>query len=125
VVPYNGGPRSRAIFETDVLARRYPLVVLGWDVDLLARERPPYVIVSEFEYREELRLCGEPADATRVSRAPVRYQQFAGFWNRLHERYELLGTYGGWRTPKWLAPATHVPHDWMYPMPETRVYRRR
>ena len=125
LVPYNGGAKSREAYEQDPSARRYPLLVTGWDASSLDKERPPYFALSEFEFREELRLCGEPLSAERVASGGEQFRDFARFWNLLNERYELAGRWGGWRAPAWLAPADYVPHDWLYPLPETRVYRLR
>jgi len=123
LVPYNGGAKSREVYEQDPSARRYPLLVTGWDAASLSKERPPCFAVSEFEFREELRLCGKPLSAPRVASQGAQFRDFARFWNRLNDRCEVAGQWGGWRAPVWLAPTGYVPHDWLYPQPETRVYR--
>lgn len=125
VCPYNGGPHSRALFEADPEARRYGLCVTGWDAVLLDSESPDFFLLSEFEFREQLRLCGRGLSAVRISPDAGVDRRFVAFWNRLHERYEPALIRGGWEAPWWLAPRGYVPHDWLYPCPQTRVYRRR
>lgn len=109
--PYNGGLKSRQWLFAEQDKFRYRFIITGWVEERLRRNAPEWFLISEFEYAPRLRLGNEG---------------MMRFWRALEEDYELV-----WRAKTWpcLGPLcfrrSQVPHDWRYPNPEIRIYRRR
>jgi 4-amino-4-deoxy-L-arabinose transferase-like glycosyltransferase len=113
LVPANGGsaPGARKIFDRDPESKRYRWVWLGFQAEVLAREKPEWVLLTDFEYGPRLRLK-QPAALAFLEQLEQDY--------RLHLRVHRLPSLLGWTFDR--GP---VPHDWRYLNPEVRVYRRR
>ena len=83
--------------------------ITGFDVSKLQSSDASTFIISEFEYREALRL--KPNGKA------------AQFLRALEQKYGGYATYSeGGRLPLSLPGRDFVPHDYLYPCPETRVY---
>jgi hypothetical protein len=83
---------------------------------VLSRERPKYVLVSEFEYADPLRLRREIGyrDGTTALMAAL------GRWYRLARTCRNRPALGPLH---WFETGTPV-HDLLYPMPDVRIYER-
>jgi hypothetical protein len=92
---------------------RYRLVVTGFSADNLRHDKPDFVVLSEFEFRDQLRLgnAGFAAFAAQLAKS-YRLVQLWG-------RQDVLGSqFAGFS----IDPA---PHDYIYANPQIRLYRRR
>jgi hypothetical protein len=88
---------------------RFNFVVTGLDSALLTERKPPWFVVSEFEWRDKERLD----DADYIS-----------FKSSLDRNYSLAARFVN--TPLLPLPGrAFVPHDYLYPDPEVRIYQRR
>jgi hypothetical protein len=88
---------------------RYRLVMTGFDAAALSAEKPDYVSLSEFEWRDKARL----ADAS--------YLQFR---QALQRDYEVIQTFKPKQTLG-LPGRDFVPHDFLYNHPEVQLYKRK
>lgn len=113
LVPANGGsaPGARQIFERDPESQRYRWVWLGFQAEVLAREKPDWILLTDFEYGPRLRLK-QPSALSFLEQLEKDYRLHL----RVHRQPSLLG---------WTLDQGPVPHDWRYLNPEVRVYRRR
>lgn len=107
--PFNGGMKSQRQFEEWNGTAPYRITVTGWDRRKLEMSPPDYFITSEFETRDELRL---------------KLNEQMQFLKLLSERYDLVKTFKN-KQPTALFAPKFVPHDWLYPNPEIRVYRKK
>lgn len=84
-------------------------VTTGFDVAKLKAASPPVFTISEFEYREDLRLHPDG--------------KAAQFLKALDERYAKVEIMPYGRRFGWAGLGREfVPHDYLYPYPQTRVY---
>jgi 4-amino-4-deoxy-L-arabinose transferase-like glycosyltransferase len=85
-------------------------------VETLAQARPKYVVVSEFEYFDPLRLRNELG----------RTDAMTLLIDTLHRRYRLVRTFRNRPSLgpiRWFTGGPPV-HDLLYPMPDIRLYQR-
>lgn len=104
-----------------------------WDVEAFRVSRPDFVVLSEFDWREELRLLGktdrialppEYGEYERSLKARVgRAEEFLRLLDTEYERAARFVALGP-RLRNLFTPA-FAPHDWLYPFPTIDVYRRR
>ncbi len=87
----------------------YRLSLLTFDAQKLVSQKPQYVVMSEFDWRDKERL----GDAG-----------FRAFMQQLSALYTLQHTFKN-RSPLSLPGRAFVPHDFLYPNPAVRVYKRR
>jgi len=109
ICPFNGGMKSQWQFQSWRTDAPFRLAVTGWDLKMLAREKPDIFVVSEFETRDEVRLnLPEPR----------------AFLNRLYSDYTLVQEFKNMDSlpAPWLSNR-FVPHDWLYPNPRVEIYR--
>lgn len=88
---------------------RYEFVFTGFDGESLQNVRPEYFVMSELEWRELARLENEP---------------FKKFLRALEQKYLLEESFKN-QAPFALPGREFVPHDFLYPNPEIRIYRVR
>ena len=84
-------------------------VVTGFDVAKLRAAKAPVFTISEFEYREQIRLAPNGEVAKFMETLPQLYGK----------RYLYSSSV---RSPLALPGREFVPHDYLYSNPETRVY---
>ena len=114
VTPWNGGldGRPRFVAEMKGGGGRYRFVLCeDWDTAKLERERPDWILLSEFEWREEERL-GDPEASTFRSALSRHYREVSRF-----ERFPAGA--------RWIFGRRFAPHDWLYPFADVRIYRHR
>ena len=113
LVPANGGgaPRAQDLFTRDPASQRYDWVWLNFRAEVLNREAPEWVILTDFEYGSRVRL-GQAAALSFMAQLEQDYL--------LQQRHYRPPSCGGF-----LFDRGPVPHDWRYLNPEIRVYRRR
>lgn len=88
---------------------KYQFVFTGFEAVKLQEEKPEYFILSELEWRERVRLNDEV---------------FADFKRTLEQEYSLAINFKN--SPALALPGRDfVPHDFLYPNPEIRIYRRK
>jgi hypothetical protein len=85
---------------------------LEWDPTLISREKPKYVVVTDFEYEDPLRL---------------KAKQAMEFWKELNDYYTLAVVFEKQLSIVGInfGPAERLPHDLKYQCPTIKVYRRR
>jgi 4-amino-4-deoxy-L-arabinose transferase-like glycosyltransferase len=130
----NAGPQSRPLYESTAADRRYTLVTPDADDGTAFAEWPEFVVLSDYEYGDALRLAGIPVPerAADIRLAPLRADmlpeadRMARLWNNVVGRYAVLGVWSpahhafGLRWSKRRLP----PHDAFYPYPTLIVFRR-
>lgn len=121
-MPKPGGWRAFAPgsnpVRLDLDGRQWSLIVptADWDVSVLAQNPPRYVVLSEYDYQDALRL--------RDPRALL-------FLSLLRQRYTQAAVFGGppalLRTRPFLGglPTQGLPHDMLYPDPAILIYQQR
>lgn len=108
--PRDAPPGSGVSPEAALAAgTRYQLSLLALDAQKLSDAKPQYVVMSEFEWRDKERL----GDAG-----------FRAFMQQLNALYTLQQAFKN-RSPLALPGRAFAPHDFLYPNPEVRIYRRR
>ena len=85
-------------------------VVTGFDVEKMRTSKAALFIISEFEYREQLRLHPDGEAAKFLKELPTVFSGKHWFYGRTH--------------PLALPGREFVPHDYLYNSPETRLYTR-
>jgi hypothetical protein len=122
VSPYNGGPQSARAFEIHRSESPFRLEVLGMDPDRLARVKPRYVVLSEFETADILRLASDPRE-----RANPDLMKSVRFLDRVRAEYQIVYQARNRPSalPARLLPSDAPPHDWLYPYPVETVWKRR
>ncbi|HHI79352.1 MAG TPA: phospholipid carrier-dependent glycosyltransferase [Planctomycetes bacterium] len=132
----NGGEGAREMILAEQKSgrARYPLVICAdWDLDKLRRERPTYFVISEFSWRDVRRLRGETATLV-FAKGQDKLREMVVDWTRrgnlfldaLEEDYRLVRRFDSF-PPRWrsLFGWSFAPHDWLYPFPQVRVFKRR
>lgn len=128
----NGGPQTVGMFQRET-GRRFDLRILGPN-DSDFSPRPQFVVISDYEYGDALRLEGVsvPELAAHFQRVPLKEgvpaeaTRLTRLWNTLVTDYELVGVWSpresamGLSWPKKTLP----PHDSFYPSPTLIVFRR-
>ncbi|MCC6442158.1 MAG: glycosyltransferase family 39 protein [Armatimonadetes bacterium] len=109
--PWNGGAKTRPLFERTKNDSGYRLTVTGTDAERLRAAKPDYFVISDFEYGDPLRL---------------HLPGFEAFWKALNHDYREIRRFE--KTPR-LGPLDFgkkglPPHDWLYPYPALRLYER-
>lgn len=115
-VAENGGPRIKPRFDAGVAAGETPFrFAKPTRLDAAALGRAPLdaFVLSEFDWREELRL-GEPGAERFAAALDRRFGEPTRFVGLGPTARRLFGL--------GLAPA---PHDWLYPFQEVLVWKRR
>jgi len=111
IVPWNGGAKTKRLFEESLSRSPYRLPVLGTDARKLRQEKPDYLVISDFEYGDPLRL-GLP--------------EFKTFWDLLHQDYREIARFE--KTPRIdgldFGKKGLPPHDWLYPYPTIVVFKK-
>lgn len=119
VVPYNGGMKTLPFLLADPRGPNGSRVcVLNWDVGELRRRKPDFVVVGDFMIRDALRLSRHPKH-----RWNAEVQRKMRFMREVRHRYRVLLHLR--RRPRllwWTFSRGHVPHDWLYPMPDVWVF---
>lgn len=104
VTPYNGGPLSAAQSAQDPR-----LLITGWDAAVLARQRPPWVAVSDLQTVPWVRT-GNP--------------EVRNYLAYLDREYRVQGVYESDVPGPALGPAKDdCPPDWLYARARITVYR--
>lgn len=107
--PYNAGPLSRRWFERWNEKRGKRVIVTGWDVEMVRRQRPDVFFINEAEYYDRIRIGDKEAE---------------GFVSELHKVYARTRVFE--KEParcSWLAPGRHwAPPDWLYDSPRIIAY---
>jgi hypothetical protein len=83
----------------------------------LARSQPAYIVTSEFEYIDPLRLRAEVGKTDGTT----------ALFDAMRDRYQLIRTFRNRPTLgplRWFEERPPV-HDLLYPMPDVRIYRLR
>lgn len=88
---------------------KYQFIYTGFEASKLQSEKPEYFVVSELEWRERERLND---------------RGFENFMNTLKQDYSLAINFKN-NSPLALPGRAFVPHDFLYPDPEIRIYRRK
>jgi hypothetical protein len=83
-----------------------------WDASILTKDKPAYVIISDYEYEDPLRLQLNPAKEF--------YKKLEGNYVKIKEFKKELSAFG-----INFGPTTHLPHDLKYMSPTIQVYRRK
>jgi 4-amino-4-deoxy-L-arabinose transferase-like glycosyltransferase len=122
VSPYNGGPQSAPDFYRNLADSPYRLVVLSNDLNRLAEAGPEFVVLSDFEIRDALRLSKEPNYASRPDVQPV-----TRFLQAVQQDYQPVQTLQNRPAflPAALLPGGLPPHDWLYPYPALTIWKRK
>ena len=109
------GTPPQKVAEILVSNPNYSLKIIGFDAQKLAREKPQYFVMSEYEWQDKVRLNQAP---------------FLGFMKFLNRTYttERIWPITNMRwddaTNDFAFPSL-VPHDYLYPNPQIRIYKRR
>lgn len=106
-VPPPGGITPEQLFEFS--GNRYKFVTTGMNAAKLQSDKPQWFVLSEFEWRERARL--QDPD----------YQKFG---ETLEKDYVLEKSFQN-IAPGAMPGRDFVPHDFLYPNPEIRIYKRR
>lgn len=112
--PCMGHPDLTERCETVRQFTDYPIVVSEmseWNSEFLRQTAPQYVILSEFEYKDRLRIHDR---ATREY-----FGVLARDYDLAHSFRSRLERYAEW------FPVKRLPHDMSYASPEIRVYSRK
>ncbi len=109
--PVSGDSRRNAILaSTSPYVLRLPAKDTEWDMAVLAEPRPDYVVLSDLETEDVLRIAWAPArpflDALRVGYREVRFRSSSSLF--------------GFSLPR----PGYVPNDWLYTMPAVSIYAR-
>lgn len=88
---------------------KYQFIVTGFDTQKLKTDKPQWFVTSEFEWREKARL--QDAD-------------FQKFQTALEADYAVVARFKN-IAPFALPGRDFVPHDFLYPNPEIRIYKKR
>jgi 4-amino-4-deoxy-L-arabinose transferase-like glycosyltransferase len=131
----NAGPQSDRLFEklTSEGQGRYRIRTLAPDASTF-EEPPDYVVLSDYEMGDALRLAGagfpeRPSEARQVVMQPglaPEATRLCRLWNQTLSGYDIVGEWtaspniGG--TPLWKRGLP--PHDAFYPYPSLLVFRR-
>lgn len=102
----------------EVQVRHYRVVVLHEDLEILDRENPDYIVLTDYT-------------SFLYARHPERYrgQPYARYFDAVFSsgRYELVETLtkrvtlGSW---DWYGASRSYPHDWRYPFPNVYLFIR-
>jgi 4-amino-4-deoxy-L-arabinose transferase-like glycosyltransferase len=107
VTPFNGGNRSRRLFEEWNREHGHCLLIIGWDAPRLRRLNPKVFLLADIEYRDLLRL-GRPEVVALLGELESRWRR------RSFEPSPLFPWVG-------LGKA-QAPPDWQYACPRIDVY---
>ncbi len=133
----NGGEGAEAMIRAEQASgrARFELVVCeDWDLGKLQKEKPTYFVLSEFSWRDVRRLRAKRAGSLGFSKGQEKLQALVMDWakrgNRfldaLERDYELVRRFTTFAPAlRRLFGASFAPHDWLYPFPEVRVYRKK
>jgi hypothetical protein len=109
VSPYNGGALSSAAFEKWQESAPYKVIVTGWNVAALEKEKPESFVISDMQYADPLRLENAQAKS---------------FMEALDLHYTNKETYGSFTPMDWLGGGReNAPPDWLYLKPDERIYQ--
>jgi hypothetical protein len=131
----NGGPQSRPLFEETRSSLPYRLVLPEAENRTAFAPWPDFVVMSDYEYGDALRLQGVPVPEriAHIRPVPVRKtsppeaQRLTRLWNNVLERYQVVGVWSptphvlGLRWSKRRLP----PHDAFYSYPTIIVFVRK
>ncbi|HEY3413589.1 MAG TPA: glycosyltransferase family 39 protein [Armatimonadota bacterium] len=128
----NGGPQTVGMFRRET-GRRFNLQILGPN-DSDFSPRPDFVVISDYEYGDALRLQGVPVPerAAHFRRVPLKEgvpeeaARITRLWNTLVTDYELVGVWSPRQTALGISwpKRTLPPHDSFYSYPTIIVFRR-
>lgn len=130
----NAGPQSRPLYDETAGDRRYHLVTPDADGATAFSPWPEFIVLSDYEYGDALRLQGarvpeRAADVRLVKIAPdspPEAQTMATLWNNILQNYTTVGVWSpnlhayGLRWSKRRLP----PHDSFYSYPTIIVFHR-
>ncbi len=132
----NGGEGAEAMIRAEQASgrARFKLVVCSdWDLAKLKNEKPTFFVLSEFSWRDVRRLKGK-TKRLGFAKGQENLRKFVVDWARrgnqfldtLESDYELAKRFTTFPPSLCrLFGAGFAPHDWLYPFPEVRVYRRK
>ena len=132
----NGGEGARAMILAEQASgrARFPLVICrDWDLKKLQKEKPAYFVISEFSWRDVRRLRGKTGSLV-FPKGQEKLRQMVVDWARrgnrfldaLEEDYLLARRFTTYPTAlRSLFGSAFAPHDWLYPFPEVRVFKRK
>jgi hypothetical protein len=132
----NGGEEAKAMIlaEQGSGQARFELVICkDWDLKKLQREKPDYFVISEFSWRDVQRLR-EKKDELKLSKVPEPLRKMVTEWfqggsrflSSLESQYDLVKNFRNFPPSlSVLFGSRFAPHDWLYPFPEVRVFRRK
>ena len=92
-----------------------------WDVDLLKSQKPDFVVLSEYDYDDALRLK-DPSVNRYLSVLRQNYQESDGAARITLDPIYILGNLP---TSVGAMPTRGLPHDMLYPNPYVFIYQRK
>ena len=108
--PFNRGNPASFYKDEQRHAWDFSLLVF-WDARRLRKQSPEWFVMSEFMWSHQLEL-GTPAAREVLE--------------MLDRDYELVASFESFPTSeRWLFGHPHPPHDWLYPFPAQRIWKRR
>lgn len=128
--PANGGPQSERIFRERQMNEDSHIVTLAPEADSFP-EWPKFVVLSDYEVADALRLSGgqfpgfeePPQKVVNPDKAPYpEARRLARLWNNVLDRYEVIGI---WRPDGAADWSSLPPHDAYYPWPTLIVFERK
>lgn len=127
----NGGPQTVKAFEHLRSGQPHPLVILPQDAYEFS-PKPDFVVISDFEFGDAIRLQGAPVpeSISQLWPVPVRpdtppeAQRIARLWNSLVRNYAIVGVWSPRERCMGLSwsKRTLPPHDSFYPYPTLFVF---
>jgi hypothetical protein len=117
-----GGPPYQRQFEANRDKSPYRLEIVVMDAERLKAAQPEYLVLSQYETADLARLMmnSETAKLPDVRR-------FMAFMDIVRRDYEPIfdaRNRPALLPPAWL-PSGQPPHDWLYPYPEIRIWKRK
>jgi len=94
---------------TQLSGNKYQFIFTGFEASKLQSEKPAFFVMSELEWRERERLGDEG---------------FFKFMEVLKQDYDLAINFKN-KSALEMPGRDFVPHDFLYPNPEVRIYRRK
>jgi 4-amino-4-deoxy-L-arabinose transferase-like glycosyltransferase len=108
VIPYNGGERTRALFERWLRDAPFRVVITGWEARRLGSSKPDFFAISDEEYMHPVRI-DLPGARDFMSALERHYEQRKVF--AVRPMFAQLGP-----------SKARCPPDWLYTWPRIEIY---
>ena len=114
-----GLTREPGFFSVPLNPQSYRIRVIGFNSEEFKKEKPDYFVMSEFEYREFLRLRERYPDEAKFIGQLISGEfkfndsKYGSIWFKSQPK--ILGLNFGYGSP---------PHDWLYPFPSVVILKR-